>query len=105
MILGEIAPGPTNSLVDVAGVRVGHVSLVRGEGELVRGVEPVRTGSAPFCRMRAISSGSKCRRRRSSADLLVVEGDPLQDIAVLPEPQRRLKLVMARGRMAVNHLG
>lgn len=44
IILGEIAPGPTNSLVDVAGVRVGHVSLVRGEGELVRGVGPVRTG-------------------------------------------------------------
>ena len=39
------------------------------------------------------------------ADLLVVEGDPLQDIAVLTDPQRRLKLVMARGRMTVNHLG
>ena len=41
----------------------------------------------------------------ASADLLVVEGDPLQDITVLTDPQRRLKLVMARGRMAVNHLG
>lgn len=42
--LGEMAPGPTNSLVDVADVRVGHVTLVRGEGKLVRGVRPVRTG-------------------------------------------------------------
>jgi len=41
----------------------------------------------------------------ASADLLVVDGDPLQDIAVLTDPPRRLKLVMARGRMAVNHLG
>jgi imidazolonepropionase-like amidohydrolase len=40
----------------------------------------------------------------ASADLLVVEGDPLQDITVLTDPPRRLKLVMARGRMAVNHL-
>ncbi len=40
----------------------------------------------------------------ASADLLVVEGDPLQDIAVLTDPQRRLKLVMARGRLCVNHL-
>jgi imidazolonepropionase-like amidohydrolase len=40
----------------------------------------------------------------ASADLLVVEGDPLQDIAVLTDPQRRLKLVMARGRMTVNHI-
>ncbi|WP_338258508.1 P1 family peptidase [Dictyobacter halimunensis] len=44
MILGELLPGPTNSLVDVAGVLVGHVSLVRGEGALVRGMGPVRTG-------------------------------------------------------------
>jgi imidazolonepropionase-like amidohydrolase len=38
------------------------------------------------------------------ADLLVVDGDPLQDIAVLTDPQRRLKLVMARGNLCVNHL-
>lgn len=44
IILGEITPGPTNSIGDVAGVRVGHVTLVRGEGALVRGVGPVRTG-------------------------------------------------------------
>ena len=39
------------------------------------------------------------------ADLLVVEGDPLQDIAVLTDPQHWLKLVKARGRLCVNHLG
>ena len=39
------------------------------------------------------------------ADLLVVDGDPLQDIGVLTDPQRRLKLLMARGRLCVNHLG
>lgn len=38
------------------------------------------------------------------ADLLVVEGDPLQDLAVLTDPERRLKLVMARGRLCVNRL-
>jgi len=40
----------------------------------------------------------------ASADLLVVDGDPLQDIGVLTDPQRRLKLVMARGRLFVNHI-
>lgn len=44
MVLGELAPGPMNGIGDVAGVRVGHVTLVRGEGVLVRGVGPVRTG-------------------------------------------------------------
>lgn len=38
------------------------------------------------------------------ADLLVVDGDPLQDIAVLTDPQQQLKLVMARGRVCINHL-
>lgn len=38
------------------------------------------------------------------ADLLVVDGDPLQDIAVLTDPQRRLKLVIARGRLCVNQI-
>jgi imidazolonepropionase-like amidohydrolase len=33
------------------------------------------------------------------ADLLVVDGDPLQDLGVLTDPERRLKLIMARGRI------
>jgi D-aminopeptidase len=36
--------GPKNSLTDVQGVRVGHVTLISGEGPLVPGVGPVRTG-------------------------------------------------------------
>jgi D-aminopeptidase len=37
-------PGPLNAITDVAGVTVGQVTLIRGEGKLVRGVGPVRTG-------------------------------------------------------------
>lgn len=36
--------GPTNSIVDVAGVEVGAVTLVRGDGPLTVGRGPVRTG-------------------------------------------------------------
>jgi imidazolonepropionase-like amidohydrolase len=39
------------------------------------------------------------------ADLLVVDGDPLADLGVLAEPERRLKLVMSRGRLAKDELG
>jgi L-aminopeptidase/D-esterase-like protein len=42
--IGTLSPGPLNTITDVAGVRVGHVTLVRGSGPLVRGVGPVRTG-------------------------------------------------------------
>ena len=37
-------PGPLNAITDVAGVEVGHVTLIEGEGPLVVGEGPVRTG-------------------------------------------------------------
>lgn len=37
-------PGPLNAITDVAGVTVGQVTIVRGEGHLVPGRGPVRTG-------------------------------------------------------------
>jgi D-aminopeptidase len=38
------APGPYNAITDVAGVEVGHTTLISGEGELRVGEGPVRTG-------------------------------------------------------------
>ena len=40
----EGTPGPLNAITDVAGVEVGHTTLIRGEGDLVVGDGPVRTG-------------------------------------------------------------
>lgn len=37
-------PGPLNAITDVAGVEVGHVTLISGSGKLVVGKGPVRTG-------------------------------------------------------------
>ena len=37
-------PGPNNAITDVAGVLVGHTTLISGEGKLVVGKGPVRTG-------------------------------------------------------------
>ena len=42
--IGDLEPGPTNSICDVEGVLVGHVTLIRGRGRLVPGKGPVRTG-------------------------------------------------------------
>ena len=36
--------GPLNAITDVPGIAVGHVTLIRGEGRIVRGQGPVRTG-------------------------------------------------------------
>ncbi|MFN8459890.1 MAG: P1 family peptidase [Anaerolineae bacterium] len=38
------APGPFNAITDVPGVAVGHTTLIAGEGQLVLGQGPVRTG-------------------------------------------------------------
>ena len=37
-------PGPLNAITDVAGVEVGQVTLISGEGKLEVGRGPVRTG-------------------------------------------------------------
>jgi L-aminopeptidase/D-esterase-like protein len=37
-------PGPLDAITDVAGVEVGHVTLIEGDGPLVVGKGPVRTG-------------------------------------------------------------
>ncbi|WP_419999951.1 P1 family peptidase [Streptomyces boninensis] len=42
--IGELPTGPYNAITDVAGVRVGHHTLVSGDGPLDVGRGPVRTG-------------------------------------------------------------
>ncbi len=37
-------PGPLNAITDVAGVEVGYTTIIRGDGKLVVGRGPVRTG-------------------------------------------------------------
>jgi D-aminopeptidase len=55
-------PGSLNAITDVAGLEVGHATLVRGEGPLVVGQGPVRTGvTAIFplgkARMEGVAAG------------------------------------------------
>jgi D-aminopeptidase len=42
--VGDLPTGPHNAITDVVGVRVGHTTLVSGEGSLRPGEGPVRTG-------------------------------------------------------------
>ena len=42
--IGRLEPGPLDAITDVAGVQVGHATLISGNGPLVVGVGPVRTG-------------------------------------------------------------
>ena len=42
--IGRMEPGPLDAITDVAGVRVGHATLIDGDGPLRVGQGPVRTG-------------------------------------------------------------
>ena len=44
IVVGQYPPGPLNAITDVEGVKVGHVTLIRGEGPLKPGEGPIRTG-------------------------------------------------------------
>jgi D-aminopeptidase len=44
LVFGSMTPGPLNAITDVAGVLVGHATIVRGSGTLRVGQGPVRTG-------------------------------------------------------------
>ena len=47
--IGLGTPGPLNAITDVAGVTIGHTTLIRGDGPLVVGEGPVRTGVTVVC--------------------------------------------------------
>lgn len=42
--MGQLPVGTNNNITDVPGVRVGHLSLIKGVGSLIEGKGPVRTG-------------------------------------------------------------
>jgi D-aminopeptidase len=42
--IGSGTPGRHNAITDVAGVKVGHTTIIRGDGRLVVGEGPVRSG-------------------------------------------------------------
>jgi D-aminopeptidase len=42
--VGTLPTGPLNAITDVSGVRVGHTTLISGDGPLVVGKGPIRTG-------------------------------------------------------------
>ncbi|MBX6722427.1 MAG: P1 family peptidase, partial [Dactylosporangium sp.] len=44
IVIGTLPPGPLNAITDVPGVRVGHATVIHGDGPLRPGHGPARTG-------------------------------------------------------------
>jgi D-aminopeptidase len=66
---GQLPTGPWNAITDVAGVRVGHTTLIAGDGPLVPGQGPVRTGVTVI-----LPHGGNLFREKVPAAIHVVNG-------------------------------
>ena len=44
IVIGTLPTGPNNAITDIEGIKVGQTTLISGEGDLVVGKGPVRTG-------------------------------------------------------------
>ena len=44
IVVGRYQPGPLNAITDIPGLKVGHRTLMAGDGPLIPGQGPVRTG-------------------------------------------------------------
>ena len=83
-----MAPGPHNAITDVTGVRVGHATIVEGQGPLKRGHGPVRTGvtvvlpRAELVRDNPLFAG--CHRLNGNGDMTGLEW--VREAGVLTTP-------------------
>ena len=55
-------PGALDAITDVTGIEVGHTTLIEGEGRLVVGKGPVRTGVTGHPPTRKVELRSRVRR-------------------------------------------
>jgi len=74
--IGLGTPGPLNAITDVAGVTVGHTTLISGAGPLVVGKGPIRTGVTVVCPRGAVRGDpvfAGCHRLNGNGELTGLE--------------------------------
>jgi D-aminopeptidase len=86
--IGTLPPGLHNAITDVADVRVGQTTLISGEGALVPGVGPVRTGVTVI-----VPHGGNLFREKTPAAAHVINGfgkcvgqEQIDELGVLEAP-------------------
>ncbi|MGH3342972.1 MAG: amidohydrolase family protein [Carbonactinosporaceae bacterium] len=77
----------------------------RIRSEVQRSIEVIRSATVTAARLLRLEGRIGRVVRGATADLLVVDGDPLTDIGVLTRPDRCLKLVMKAGTVHVDATG
>jgi imidazolonepropionase-like amidohydrolase len=73
-------------------------------GEVVKPVDLIRAGTCNAAELFRMTDRIGRIEVGLYADLIVVDGNPLEDVGVLQDPQRRLKLVMKQGVLYKNEI-
>ncbi len=85
---GHLPAGPHNAITDVEGVRVGHSTIVRGDGPLVAGEGPVRTGVTVVCPREGLTRDEPvfagCHRLNGNGEMTGLEW--IREAGVLTTP-------------------
>jgi imidazolonepropionase-like amidohydrolase len=66
--------------------------------------EVIRSATADAARLLRMEGAIGCIAQGAFADLVAVEGDPLQDLALLTRQGRHMPLIMKAGRIVKNEL-
>jgi imidazolonepropionase-like amidohydrolase len=89
----------------LGGMRRHQLEEFRIRGAVLPAADVIRSATVTAARL----LGEEGRLGRiipgALADLLVLEGDPLEDLAVLAEPEANLKLIMQGGKVKADRLG
>ena len=89
----------------LGGMRRHQLEEFRIRGSVLPAADVIRSATVTAARL----LGEEGRLGRivpgALADLLVVEGDPLEDLAVLTDPESHLKLIMQGGKVKADRLG
>lgn len=75
--IGHLPPARNNAITDVGGVGIGHSTIVRGDGPLVVGEGPVRTGVTVVCPRKGLTRDNPvfagCHRLNGNGEMTGLE--------------------------------
>jgi imidazolonepropionase-like amidohydrolase len=91
----------TDLLGDFQGLQSGEFGL---RAELVSPIEVLRSATSVNADILQRSGELGCIAPGALADLIVVDGNPLQDIALLGDADRNIPLIMRNGKLVKNRL-
>lgn len=99
-----------------AGVKLGFGSDLLGDyhsfqnneflhrGEIQKNIDVLRSATSINAKLLRMESELGCIRENALADMIIVKGNPLEDLGVLASPEKNISLIMRDGEIVKNQL-